>query len=117
MKQLNLKYKWKFFLMMELFTLGIITFVFTYLFALLYPKHSLYELPMGFLLSLVITIFIVTGFSCLVVQTAGSSTPYAREGEIPGLSIQTAEQLREELTKQVESLRGGGVIKLLSTKR
>ena len=140
------------------------TFVFVFLFVSLYPEHSFYELPVGFLLSLVITIFIVTGLSwlcakwtyhffryeirpesfqkesgviwkkyttipynrvqhidierslldrifglsCLVVQTAGSSTPYVREGEVPGLSVQTAEQLREEITKRVESLRGIG---------
>lgn len=47
----------------------------------------------------------ILGLSCLIVQTAGSSSPYSREGEIPGLAAETAGQLMEELTQRIENFK------------
>ena len=60
----------------------------------------------------------IFGLSCLVVQTAGNSTPHFREGEIPGLSAQTAEKLREELTQRIEKFKRSSwrIVKSLSLK-
>lgn len=50
------------------------------------------------------------GISDLHIQTAGSSTPYARslsEGRLPGLSRQEAERLRDELVKHARGKNHG----------
>ena len=54
----------------------------------------------------------IFGLSRILIQTAGSSHPYINaEGGVPGLSVQTAEDLREELIKRVNSYKDdrGGV--------
>lgn len=53
------------------------------------------------------------GLSDLQIQTAGYSGGYGRygrgrtEGRLPGLGVQTAEQLREELVKKVKGTKQG----------
>ena len=44
----------------------------------------------------------ILGLSCVSIQTAGSSNPYiVSEGEIPGLPVQVAEQIKEELIQKI----------------
>lgn len=55
----------------------------------------------------------IFGLSDLQIQTAGYSGGYGRygimhsEGRIPGIGVQTAEQLREELIKKVKGTKQG----------
>ena len=165
MKSLDLNYKWKFFIVMEISCLFIMAFFSLWMIPFVFVDKSM---PHTWFYGIVATIFFATtilswlwsqwtyhfykyeitsghlkkesgviwkryttipysrvqnidikrgvldrifGLSCLVVQTAGSSTPHFREGEIPGLSAQTAEKLREELTQRIEKLkdRHGGL--------
>lgn len=51
----------------------------------------------------------IFGLSRLHIQTAGFSNLYSiTEGRLPGLSVETAEQLRDELIKRVSRLKSSG---------
>lgn len=53
----------------------------------------------------------ILGLSRLHIQTAGNNIPNSSEGKLPGLSVETAEQLREELIKRINNAKtsSGGV--------
>ena len=47
------------------------------------------------------------GLSCVLIQTAGNDSPFLKEGELPGLSVDVAEQLRDELVNRINPKTGG----------
>ena len=53
----------------------------------------------------------ILGLSRVHIQTAGNTTPHSSEGKLPGLSVEIAEQLREELIRRVNNAKpsGGGL--------
>ena len=50
----------------------------------------------------------ILGLSRLDIHTAGNNSPHFSEGRLPGLSVETAQQLQEELVKRVNDFRSSG---------
>ena len=48
------------------------------------------------------------GLSRVDIHTAGNNSPQFSEGRLPGLSVKTAEQLRDELIKRVNHFKPSG---------
>ena len=50
----------------------------------------------------------ILGLSRLDIHTAGNNSPHFSEGRLPGLSVETAQQLQEDLIKRVNDFRSSG---------